>query len=114
MSSVPQVLQKCTQSFTNDLIFTRKGQLSSVLHFPELKGRPHSQTVMSNHCVAGECLKQTTFFLVFSPSLNTKPQSNCCVFREWGLCFLSHSQDTRTAIFPSAMNELYKDKFSPH
>lgn len=72
MSSVPRVLQKCTQSFTNDLIFTRKGQLSSVLHFPELKGRPHSQTVMSNHCVAGECLKQTTFFFFFL-SFNTKP-----------------------------------------
>lgn len=113
MSSVPRVLQKCTQSFTNDLIFTRKGQLSSVLHFPELKGRPHSQTVMSNHCVAGECLKQTTFFFFFPSLFNTKPRSNC-VFREWELHFLSHSQDTRTAIFPSAMNELYKDKFSPH
>lgn len=51
-SSVLRVLQKCTQSFTNDLIFTRKGQLSYVLYFPELKGRPHSQTVMSNHCGA--------------------------------------------------------------
>lgn len=81
MSSVPRVLQKCTQSFTNDLIFTRKGQLSSVLHFPELKGRPHSQTVMSNHCVAGECLKQTTFFFFFSLSFNTKLRNNCFVFR---------------------------------
>lgn len=88
MSSVPRVQQKCTQSFTNDLIFTRKGQLSSVLHFPELKERPHSQTVMSNHCVAGECLKQTTFFF-FPLSFNTKPWSNCCVFRVGAAFFIA-------------------------
>lgn len=93
MSSVPRVLQKCTQSFTNDLIFTRKGQLSSVLHFPELKGRPHSQTVMSNHCVAGECLKQTTFFCFF-PSLLIQSHRAIVVFSESGSCVFYHIAKT--------------------
>lgn len=92
MSSVPRVQQKCTQSFTNDLIFTRKGQLSSVLHFPELKERPHSQTVMSNHCVAGECLKQPTFFL-FSPSLLIQSHG-AIVFSESGSCVFYHIAKT--------------------
>lgn len=95
-SSAVWALQKCTQSFTNDLIFTRKGQLSCVLYFPELKGRPHSQTVMSNHCVTSACLNQTIFFSLQKQKQNKKThQQQTTTQKLWSNCIW----ESRSCIF---------------